>query len=428
MEQLKCGFAQEKITPEYAGIYLDGYGFRLTPATGVRDDLFVKACAFESAGERFLLLQFDLIGLSEEVYRLVLPQIEALTGLGRGRVALSSIHTHAGPACGVLKELPMNYDYLGWVGEQAGRAGMRAFSRLEPGAFDFRISEHKLTHSHNRRGREPVDRRIFTAPFVTASGKVSGALCSASCHAVINTTYEVSADYLSVLNSSSDDDCPLMFLQGRAADINPHAVENLACDDFIGQLGRELAQPVLDAIASAVPQSGGTGELKLFYDYAAIPMKLYPPESELRASIKGMEERYFSLPYGQPEKHYLFRELRWHRAMLERSLCGVPSEVSVPMQLFTAGRDFAFAFVPFELLTLTGGKLEAMFVSRGFSPERVYILGYCNSVNGYLAPVEEFEFGGYEVSGAAHWYLLPECSEASEPAVLKWFDEKIKSL
>jgi hypothetical protein len=40
---------------------------------------------------------------------------------------------------------------------------------------------------------------------------------------------------------------------------------------------------------------------------------------------------------------------------------------------------------------------------------------------GYLAPVEEFEFGGYEVAGAAHWYNIPEASTESEPAVLDWF-------
>jgi Neutral/alkaline non-lysosomal ceramidase. len=428
MEQLKCGFAQEKITPEYGGIYLDGYGFRLTPAVGVRDDLYVKACAFENAGERFLMLQFDLIGFSEEVYKIILPQIESLTGLEHNRIALCSIHTHAGPACGVLKELPLNYDYLGWVGEQAGRAGARAFSRLEPGAFDFRISNQALIHSHNRRGRTPIDRRIFIAPFVTKAGKVSGTLCSASCHAVINTTFEVSADYLSVLNTASTDDCPLIFLQGRAADINPCASENLTCDEFVEQLGLELLQPVTDAVADAKPQSCISGEFKSFYEYIKIPMKPYPSEPELRATIKSLEAQYFSLPYGQPEKHYIFRELRWHRVMLERLLCGVPSELNVPMQLFAAGHDFVFAYVPFELLTLTGSKLEEMFTSQGFLSERVYIIGYCNSVNGYLAPVEEFEFGGYEVSGASHWYLLPECSEESEAAVLDWFDKKIKML
>ncbi len=47
------------------------------------------------------------------------------------------------------------------------------------------------------------------------------------------------------------------------------------------------------------------------------------------------------------------------------------------------------------------------------------MVGYANCVNGYLAPGEEFALGGYEVTGAAHWYGLPECSEETEKAVLE---------
>jgi putative intracellular protease/amidase len=59
----------------------------------------------------------------------------------------------------------------------------------------------------------------------------------------------------------------------------------------------------------------------------------------------------------------------------------------------------------------------------GFPEEGIYVCGYANSVNGYLAPPEEFEVGGYEVGGAAHWYNIPQTSVESEPTVVKWFEE-----
>ena len=74
-------------------------------------------------------------------------------------------------------------------------------------------------------------------------------------------------------------------------------------------------------------------------------------------------------------------------------------------------------------------KLEEMFVAAGFARETVYVCGYSNMTEGYLAPVEEFPYGGYEVAGAAHWYNIPEASPESEPALLDWFfkvSEKLK--
>ena len=64
---------------------------------------------------------------------------------------------------------------------------------------------------------------------------------------------------------------------------------------------------------------------------------------------------------------------------------------------------------------------EAFGAEAGFARETVYVCGYSNMTEGYLAPVEEFAFGGYEVAGAAHWYNIPEASPESEPAVLDWF-------
>ena len=46
MDTLRIGFAQENITPEPVGFYLDGYGFRNRPADSVRDPLLAQLCVF----------------------------------------------------------------------------------------------------------------------------------------------------------------------------------------------------------------------------------------------------------------------------------------------------------------------------------------------------------------------------------------------
>jgi hypothetical protein len=114
--------------------------------------------------------------------------------------------------------------------------------------------------------------------------------------------------------------------------------------------------------------------------------------------------------------------------MLRIAKAGGSFDITVPLQYLAIGKTAVFAFVPFELLTLTGNKLEDIFAQVGFAREAIYICGYSNIVEGYLAPREEFEFGGYEVSGAAHVYNISETIPESEETILNWFSEKAKKL
>lgn len=71
--------------------------------------------------------------------------------------------------------------------------------------------------------------------------------------------------------------------------------------------------------------------------------------------------------------------------------------ISVDLQL-AAPEDAAFVFIPFELLTPTGNAVV--------ETDRIFVFGYSNGTNGYLAPCVECVTDGYEISEAAHWYGL----------------------
>ena len=114
--------------------------------------------------------------------------------------------------------------------------------------------------------------------------------------------------------------------------------------------------------------------------------------------------------------------------MLRRTQTGESSDINVTLQIMTIGKHCVFAMIPFEVLTLTGNKLEDMFVKAGFPREAVYICAYANSVEGYLAPAADFEHGGYEVINAAAWYNMSRTCPESEGAVLAWFEEQIRKI
>jgi len=424
---IRFGFADRVLEISDAShFWLDGYGFRLKPAEAVRDQLHVKVCAIVSDTDTFLLYSLDIIGLRAQTYRLVTDQITAITGIPKEKMALCCTHTHAAPATGLLDELPVNYDFFGLMGEVCGRIANEAIERACPCKVKFEILPEQLIHSYNRRGRDPIDRRIRAAAFRDEAGKLKGVLCTAACHAVNNKAYTISADWLAELNKVSTDDVPYMYFQGRGADINPHFDDAVSYDERIEVLGSELVGPVTKYAENAVCDKICDGELKMAYEYITLPMLAMRDADKLRASLKEYEQKHFELPYGEPTKHYHFREIQWLRHMLRLCESGESNDFAVPLSCMAVGNSFVFAFVPFELLTLTGNKLEEVFVAAGYPREAIYICGYTNVTEGYLAPVEEFAYGGYEVVNAAHWYNISQNSPETEPAVIEWFGNQAK--
>lgn len=425
MAFLTCGFAQRDVTPSLRGNWMDGYGFRMSPAEGIRDPLMVQVCAMNDGVRTHLIASIDLIGFSPRVYDLISAQVTAVCGIPAADMSLCCIHTHAAPVSGVLDELPMDFDYLAWVGEQIGRAALEAMEKAVPGHFAFDIPDAGITHMYNRRGRDVIDGSIRAASFADEQGVVRGIICSASCHAVINSGMTVSADYLSVLNAASTDDCPILFLQNRGADVDPMRGGELDTDTAISLVGHELTDPVLACAATHAGEArpAEEGSVTSFYEYVSLPVMTLDPAA-LADSARALEADYLSLDRDDVTKHFTLRELQWTRKMLKQQADGTSGHMTVPLQLVAFGKAFVFAFVPFEMLTLTGNALEAILTARGFDRASVFTVGYANSVNGYLAPRDEFPFGGYEVEGAAHWYGLPQNSPETEPAMLAWFADK----
>ncbi len=433
MDGILCGFAQKEITPLGDGIFLDGYGHRMSPAEGVSDPLYVKAAVFgrkeEAEGEaetarqaacQFAIVVLDVCGFHEPIYELLADYVEAMTGLEPGQVAICATHTHAAPACGVLDGLPINWDYWGYAAETAGRTILEAMGKMEPCSCYGAVSDREFVPAHNRRDRPFIDRRMKALVFTGLDGRVRGILASASCHPVIQTSLELSADYPRVLTRRAMEEygVPCIFLQGRCGDINPSVPEGMGIQEAIERVGSELAEGIL----SAVDKGAGKGEVPSSVDNCywkvRIPMKVAPQPEEARRSFEGKLKEYLAQPWSL-EKHYAFREAEWHRKRYRSSRCGGDSGLWVPIQMLDMGHRQVFLFLPFEILTSTGNKAEEILGRFGYGEENIFVVGYANCVNGYLAPGEEFALGGYEVTGAAHWYGLPECSEETEKAVLE---------
>ena len=85
MNKISCGFADGLITPVLNGTFLDGYGFRTSPAEEIRDELHAKVMALGDGDQTFLIFSLDLLALNPDHYKLVSRQIAAFTGRLRAR-------------------------------------------------------------------------------------------------------------------------------------------------------------------------------------------------------------------------------------------------------------------------------------------------------------------------------------------------------
>ena len=428
MNNIKFGFADEIIRFTRSQ-YCDGYAFRMSQVEKTRDDLHLKVCAVKTENDVHLIYSIDSAGLSTKYYELVTNQITALTGIKRENISVSYIHTHSAPASGILADMPVDTDYYAYMGELCGRMALRAMERACECTVDFAVLPEKLIHSINRRGREDIiDRRIKAAVFKNKEGKVCGVFAHASCHAVLQRDMHFSADWLCKLNELSSDEVPFMFFQGRCGDINPTWKKGEDIEAMTEILGNELAIPVKKFADSSSDGKHLKGEIKSAYEKVLLPMmNLDDRVEEFEEALKEYEEKYFSTPIEDVKKRFHLRDIQWHRDMLEKIKNGISNDITVPLQILKLD-ELVFVFVPFELLTLTGNKLEKMLADKGYKEECIYVCGYSNSVHAYLTPEEEFEFGGYEVSGAAKWYNISGTCIETERKLLKWFEEHINEI
>ena len=105
--ELAAGFGRARLTPtinastddpakgQFRSLPLAGYGNRHgKPATGVHDDLYIKAVALRVGDRLGVMLGADALIIPREVTEAALRRIEAELHLSREQVYLSATHTH----------------------------------------------------------------------------------------------------------------------------------------------------------------------------------------------------------------------------------------------------------------------------------------------------------------------------------------------
>jgi neutral ceramidase len=409
----RAGFGKACISPE-AGVPLAGFAARQGVATGVHDDLFVRALALETEDANAALLSVDLLALPREFVERVRRQVNARTGIDPNAILIACTHTHSGPV--TISTFfnpdesvnPAYMDRIAEAMEQCVEAAWAARFTARIGVGSARIQGIGM----NRRTPDfkPIDEELAVLRVDDAQGRTRVAAVQYSCHPTVLgpdnllVTGDFPAATLARMESGLGEGAAAMFLNGTQGNISVGHSSELSAIGVItpgrtferaAEVGRQLGEAALEAVAATVTTE--RPDLAVSTHTVGLPIKKYPTIEQTAASVNEAEQSLARLNSAQRD------ELR--KAKSDLLYANINHYYARETASFTDGRlpielqairiaDAMFVAVPAEVFVEIGLRIKRM------SHRKIFTVGVANGYIGYLPNRDAYTAGGYEVVSA----------------------------
>lgn len=358
---LLLGYAQTVISPSLDSsrlVYLAGFGQNRI-ASGIHDDLYVRAVAMQGTGQTVVLVSADLIGLGSEVCRRCEANVQAI--IPDAHLVISCTHTHHGPDTlglwGPDRTTPgVDPVYMQQLEESLTRTALDALNRMEPAVV--RSSATVISGVvKNVRNPDILDQELVCLQFLDPdSHHIRLTLANFACHpeTLWKTNPEITSDYPHFLRAQVE------------------CLTLASCVFFSGALGGMMTPDVTDHSFEEAEQIG------ILLSHAAV-------ESLRRQSPMPDDLRYareeFTISIQSPLLEQAMAVGLIHGSRIEHL------QAITQVGLLQIGPAW-FVHVPGELLPALGLQIKAVCQSRGASV--VGVIGLSNDELGYILPEEEF--------------------------------------
>lgn len=405
-EGWRAGVAAVEITPPEP-MLMAGYASRKQPATGTRQSLAAKALVLEDAGgQRAVLVAMDLVGISRQVAADICRAIGDRHGIPRSAIALTTTHTHTGPA--VAGNLPAMYfrssperlaqvdAYAKLLVERTTKAVDQAIEKLAPsdvavGCGTAGFAVNRRNNAEKRVGQlraegelaGPVDHAVPVISVRDASGKLAAIVAGYACHATVMNDRRWSGDWPGAAQreiESRHDGAIAMFVAGCGGDQNPLPRRS---PELMQDYGQQLAESVDRTLASEMKSL--EPQLKTHYQEIPLRFETAPTYAELTQLAKGRGREADSA-------RFLLTTIEPGEAL--------PTTYPYPVQFWRVGG------VPWVLL---GGEVVVDYALRLKAEvgEPIIVSAYANDVMGYIPSHRVLAEGGYEGDTSRYYYGLP---------------------
>jgi len=394
---------------------LSGFVARVQPSAGIHDRLLARALLVDDGTERLLWLHADLIGFERSFVDDLKAELRRRHGLQPRQVIVSATHTHSGPPtvplvnCGQYDAAYVRRLKTDLLSAAAGALG-------SAGPAELVWAEGRCELAVDRRGKASVhaDPRVGVLGWRRPDGSFVAVLANYAMHNVALGPENrlISADVAGQAARHVEEHLAggptVLLTNGACGNLNPPSVGN----DFaqMQAWGDQLGGAVVAALGQAASAVDATVRAELCT--LGLPI-VRLDESSVRALAARQRERLIG--HGD----YVSARCRaaideWERHM-ERRIRGGPIAAGEPMDLQALRIGpavlVAVGAEPFSRLT---DELRAL------SGRTVYVVGYANGLVGYLAPVQTYDEGGYEVDGAFVFYGGPPVAAGAYEFLREW--------
>ena len=397
---MKVGAAKADITPPL-GMELEGYGARVSGASGVHDPLHVRALVVEGDDRTTVaLVVADLLQVLPRLQGEVAARILARTGITRERLQLVGTHTHSGPD--LNRPSPAEQT----IGDRMVEAVEQAWRGRREAVAAVGIGRVEGIGANRRPNGGPVDDRVTVTRFDALDGTSIATHINYGCHPTTlgpdNTLY--SADYPGVLCRIVDEAVGgvTIFSTGPQGDVNPGGyspegsmvgvVVPWRTFESAERYGHALAEVALKVRDSLVPLASG----RAWGDARVVELRRKPlPDAEL---ARGVAEQARAVATAV-EAAALTPDATYH------ALVAAAYAELLALQASAPGRDGP---VPLRVSALALGPLlhvgveGELFVALGqriraaLGDDATCVAALCDGTVGYIPTEDAFAIGGYE--------------------------------
>ncbi len=364
----KAGVASAVITPP-SPLPMAGYAGRKEPAEGTEQELFAKALVLEDRdGARFVFLTMDLIGVTERLRTAVAERVEQKYQLPPHALLMNASHTHCGPAYGRDEAK----EYFETLTQTLVELVGRSLDGLAPASLFYcharcgfamnRRTPTETGYRNHPNPEGPVDHTVPVLRVAGPDGTLRAVLFGYSCHNTTMGFRKWLGDYAGYAQEYFEQDHPgvtALFLMGCSADQNPYPRSELA---YAQKHGRSLAT----AVEAALEVGQRT------------PLQQRPVRGPLRSVLETV-----ALESAKPNH----------------------PDFAYPVQVVRFGNDLSIVALGSEVVVDYALRLKRELAK----PERpgIWIAGYSNVYNDYVASQRVLEEGGYEADNCP-WKLTLE--------------------
>jgi len=295
---LQAGWGVSRMNVE-PGMPLAGYGARHNikeylfgekpkkVATGIHDDLYVKALALSDGEDIVVIVGADMLIIPPNVAETVRQEVAKKTPVTPNNIYFGASHTHDGP--GSFGEGLASFFIGGLYNPKVPALLTSAFTGAIVDAYN-RLAPAKMAHGgfdapqyiRNRARRAPIDPRLSYLVVEKAGGRRCILLNYSAHPTTVGSRFvQFSAEYPGYLQSTIEKAMPdttVAYLGGALGSSGPDAPQGSSDIERAQAMGERLAQLVMDNLHDLKWQTN--------VDVAVIAVPLELPPFQLRISHK----------------------------------------------------------------------------------------------------------------------------------------------